>query len=136
MFDYRIQKNNGGGLASIDEIPRPYTFLDSFWLNGPNGNAIQNHLKRCKWMGGLDFKPRQKTLARLVNRVCNNGYLKSDYKNDTTDALIEGSVGEAAQIDHVWPQKSYGPNLFSNALVASGKFNNTASAMDAIKRYK
>jgi hypothetical protein len=135
MFDYRIQKHNGGALASPDVVPRPYGFLDSFWLVGPEGNAIQTYLKRCKWVGGSDFKPRQKTLVRLVNRVRNGGLLKSDYPTDTKDALIEGSGNAAAQVDHVWPQAKYGPNLFSNALVAYGKFNNTASAMNAIDKY-
>jgi hypothetical protein len=40
------------------------------------------------------------------------------------------------QIDHVWAQARYGPNLFSNALVASGDFNNTASAKAAVDKYQ
>lgn len=135
-FDYRIQKNNGGSLAAESDIPRPYAFLDWFWLVDPDANPVKTYLKRCIWVGGQDFRERQKTLVRLVNRLRNGGFLKSDYPNDTKTALIEGSGKEAAQIDHVWPQAKYGPNLFSNALVASGNFNNQASAKDAVEKYK
>jgi hypothetical protein len=132
LYSYRI---NRGSLAPIETIPRPYAFLDQLWLEQP-GCPIQKYLGKAVWVGGKGFSPRQKTLIRMANRLFNGGYLRSDYPNDTKDNLIEGSGHQAAQVDHVWPQSAYGPNLFSNAMIASGKFNNTASAKGAIDKYQ
>jgi DNA/RNA non-specific endonuclease len=132
-YNYIIVKNTGA-LVPQTKIPRPYAFLDYWWLADPNDNAVRRYLN-AKVQGGLDFTPRQKTLIRLVNRVWNGGALVSDYPGDSKDPLIEGSGHDAAQIDHVRPQAAFGPNFFSNAYVSSGLFNNQASAMDAELKY-
>jgi hypothetical protein len=132
-YKYLIVKDTGA-LVSQDKIPRPYAFLDYWWLGDAKDNVVRKYLN-CKPQGGIDFAPRQKTLIRLVNRVRNGGALISDYSGDTKQPLIEGSGHGAAQIDHVTPQANFGPNFFSNAYVSSGLFNNKASAMDPTAKY-
>jgi hypothetical protein len=118
-------------LAPIATVPRPYAALDYLWLHAQD-----------PWLCGFldtayrdghaaSFSERQKMLIRVMNAMRNGGFLRSDYAGDTTDNLIMGSGQRSAQVDHVYPYAGigfgttrFGGNLFSNALVASGAFNN------------
>lgn len=121
-------------IATLGDVPsRPYAMLDYLWLK-QNDQEIVDFLT-----GGTtyvhqfasQFHDRQKQLIRAVNRLYSGGYLKSDYPGDVPDNLIVGSGKRSAQVDHVHPYENTGPNLFSNAMIASGAFNNKARTMDA-----
>jgi hypothetical protein len=132
--DWKVESlypQNPPKLAPLDEVTvRPYAMLDYLWLEYKCKYLLNFLTDGCtyKHTHAAQFHERQKQLIRLVNRMFNNGYLKSDYPNDTKEALIVGSGKRSAQVDHVLPFNNMGPNLFSNALIASGDFNNKARA--------
>jgi hypothetical protein len=114
-------------LAPLADVPsRPYAMLDWLWLVQRWQPLLDYLTDGCTYhhTHAGQFHERQKQLIRCVNRMYYDGYLKSDYPNDTKEALIVGSGKRSAQVDHVWPFDDFGPNLFSNALIASGDFNN------------
>ena len=124
-------------VASLAEVPRrPYAALDYLWLVEKNAWITSYLTTGCQYRHRFAevFHERQKQLIRVVNAMNNHNQLRSDYPGDTTQALIVGSGARAAQIDHVYPYARFGGNLFSNALLASGAFNNRmGSAAPAAK---
>jgi 5-methylcytosine-specific restriction endonuclease McrA len=102
---------------------RPYAVLDYLWFVDHPG--LMDELGKFQPQKYKDFTQRQKQLIYLVNRLRNNGWLKSDYTGDSQSPLPCDVGGRtAAQVDHVLPENSGGLNLFSNARVCTGKFNN------------
>jgi hypothetical protein len=126
-------------LASLKDVPiRPYAMLDYLWLD-QNDTKIGAFLTDgCiyRYQHAAEFHERQKQLIKIVNAMRNSNQLKSDYPGDTKDALIMGSGPRAAQIDHVFPYSQFGGNLFSNALIASGAFNNRQKASSPGDKWK
>lgn len=114
-------------VTPLTDIPsRPYGFLDWMWLVDKSQRVLNFLTDGCSYKHKFasEFHERQKMLIRIVNALYNAGSIKSDYPGDTTDALIVGSGQRSAQVDHVHPYDNFGPNLFSNAMIASGAFNN------------
>lgn len=119
-------------LVPLATVPiRPYAALDYLWLvdRDPWFCTFIDCAYRDDFAAA--FGERQKMLIRVMNAMYNTGVVRSDYPGDTTENLIVGSGQRAAQIDHVFPYAGlglgatrFGGNLFSNALVASGAFNN------------
>lgn len=105
------------------KYPRPYAVLDYLILRKQN-ETIWNYLgKRFLFKPLFGFTQEQKELIYLVNRMNNNGWLRSDYSGDSTANLPQASGRAGVQVDHVVPEASGGANLFSNAYVSSGLFN-------------
>lgn len=118
-------------LAPLATVPsRPYAMLDYLWLRTGDAEMLAFLTDGCRYRHrqAAQFHERQKMLIHIVNSMRNDGYLKSDYPGDTTDSLIIGSGQRSAQVDHVYPYTAYGGNLFSNALLASGAYNNRMRA--------
>jgi len=114
-------------VAPLTDVPnRPYAMLDYLWLVQQEPSIIAFLTNGCSYTHRFasQFHERQKMLIRIVNAMNNAGAIKSDYPGDTTDSLIIGSGQRSAQVDHVFPYDKHGGNLFSNALIASGAFNN------------
>ena len=126
-------------VAPLSVVPsRPYAMLDYLWLQDKNAKISGFLTSGCEYRHGhaAEFHERQKQLIRIVNAMHNGGALKSDYPGDTTESLIIGSGQRSAQIDHVFPYSKFGGNLFSNALVASGAYNNRLKAADPGDKWK
>ena len=104
--------------------------LDYLWLVAKEARILAFLTDGCIYRHRFasQFHERQKMLIRIVNAMNHAGKIKSDYPGDTTNELIIGSGQRSAQIDHVSPYSLYGGNLFSNALVASGAYNNAMKA--------
>ena len=118
-------------LAPLTDVPaRPYAMLDYLWLVAKKARILAFLTDGCIYRHRFasQFHERQKMLIRIVNAMNHAGKIKSDYPGDTTNELIIGSGQRSAQIDHVFPYSAYGGNLFSNALVASGAYNNAMKA--------
>jgi|GEM_PF-7072234 len=118
-------------VAPLSHIPiRPYAMLDYLWRVKNNTEILAFLTTGCIYRHNFaaEFHERQKMLIRIINAGRNGNVIKSDYPGDTTESLIIGSGPRAAQIDHVYPYSQNGGNLFSNALIASGAYNNRMKA--------
>ncbi len=126
-------------LASLSDVPsRPYAMLDYLWLVKRDARILERLTDGCVYRHrhAAEFHERQKMLIRICNAMYHKGLIKSDYPGDTTESLILGSGQRSAQIDHVFPYSEYGGNLFSNALVASGAYNNRMKATSPKAKWK
>jgi len=123
--DWRVEKNIDYRHPLVDERERkrPYAALDYLWVT--DHKLIRKRLGKYTPGNRKKFTDRQKALILFVNRLVNDGWLRSDYGGDITTPLPSGVGGrDAVQIDHVLPVLSGGGNLFSNARICSGSFNN------------
>lgn len=118
-----VSFNGRNPVVAHSSFARPYAVLDYLWIT--DNPALTDELGKFTPQRYMNFTQRQKQLIYLVNRLRNNGWLRSDYDGDL-QAPLPCDVGGrgAAQVDHVLCENSGGVNLFSNARVCSGKFNN------------
>jgi len=148
LSGWTIEKSYpNANVVPLAVIPkRPYAMLDYLWLVKQDVWVCSFLTDGCRYRDGFaaQFHERQKQLIRIVNAMYNKNEIKSDYPGDTTESLIIGSGQRAAQIDHVFPYAGiqgrggtkYGGNLFSNALIASGAYNNSMKNTDPETKWK
>jgi hypothetical protein len=105
-------------------VPRPYQCLD-FAFALVDSNAVKTYCgSKMKIANGEPFRPRQRALIQLVNRMRNNGWLVSDDPKDPQNGhLTVGAGADAGHVDHIHPKAQAGANAFSNARLISRKHN-------------
>lgn len=100
--------------------PRPYAVLDYLWLNEQIPPVWGLNFT---YENGQFFSDQQRNLILAVNRIRNNGWIKSDEAGDDfTTLMVEGS-DQAPEVDHIVQRSTSGSNAFSNARVVSSRYN-------------
>ena len=111
--------------------PYPFCLYDKVWLKsvGPYKDTVDfNSSARGR---GKDFTEAQRTRILNANLGFHKYHVLSDAPDDCVYALMSRSdmLELEYQVDHIIPKKNkededYGANVFSNAQVTSGKYNN------------
>lgn len=132
--DYVIEKENAFKNVKVPAqgILRPYAVLDALYLRGDLNKILTAwNIRSFGGFGnGLEFEEWQQRLIYLVNRIRNDGWLKSDQRGDgDCENLLDCQGDQGAQVDHIVSKRvASGSNAFSNAQVVSRRYNGKKNA--------
>ncbi|WP_157774898.1 DNA/RNA non-specific endonuclease [Melittangium boletus] len=127
--DWKLEEQEGGtrfkGCLPGEQEPRKYAVLDYLLLAKEDEydelqNALAPNTSNFAISKQNNFAAGQLAMIRGVNRLWNEGWLRSD---ESGERLSDNGTHTGPHVDHMVAKANNGPNAFSNARVISAREN-------------